>query len=151
MNHFSRNLTIIYRTERLIARRSLAVFQTQITLGVLAGVAALIGLVLLNVSLFFVLQARMSPAGAAAILSALNIALAGVIALIANRMSIEREIAPAVEVRDMAIEDLERDIEGATQEIRDIANGLKGLGRDPLGSLSTLIIPLIGALLKKKT
>jgi len=151
VNHFSRNLTIIYRTERLIARRSLAVFQTQITLGVLAGVAALIGLVLLNVSLFFVLQALMSPAGAAAILSALNIALAGLIAITANRMSVEREIAPAVEVRDMAIEDLERDIEDASQEIRDIANGLKGLGRDPLGSLSTLLIPLIGALLKKKT
>lgn len=150
MNRISRNLTTIYRTERLIARRRLAVLQNQITFAVLAGVAFLIGLVLLNMSLFFVLEARMSPAAAAGILAALNIGLAGLFAVVAKRVNVESAIAPAVEVRDMAIEDLEAEIEEASRDIREIANGLKGLSRDPLGSLSTLILPLIGVLLKKK-
>jgi len=50
----------------------------------------------------------------------------------------------------MTIEDLEADIEEASREVREIVNGLRGLGKDPLGSLSTLIVPLIAALIKKK-
>ncbi|MBE9475645.1 MAG: phage holin family protein [Proteobacteria bacterium] len=149
MNHISRSLTTIYRTERLIARRSLAVFQNQIVFVALACVAALIGLILVNVSLFFVLETYMSQAAASGILAVGNIIFAGLLAAVAGRMSVEKEIAPAVEVRDMAIEDLEADVEAATREVREIANSLKGIGRDPLGSLSTLILPLITMLLKK--
>ncbi len=151
MNHISRNLIMIFRTERLIARRSLAVLQNQVVLVALACVVALIGLVLVNVSLFLTLGARMSPAAASGILAFANMCLAGLLAIGAGRLNIEKEIAPAVELRDMAIADLEAEVEDATQELRETVNVLKGLGKDPLGSLSTLIVPLIAALLKKKT
>lgn len=150
MNHISRNLTTIYRTERLIARRSLAVLQNQIILVVLAGIGALVALVLLNISLFFVLEARMSAAAASGILALVNICFAGLLAALAARMNVEKEIAPAIEVRDMAIEDLEADVGEVTRELRELVDTLKGVGRDPLGSLSTLILPLLTALLKKK-
>ncbi|MGR3661512.1 MAG: hypothetical protein ACU0CA_10075 [Paracoccaceae bacterium] len=150
MSRISRSLTTIYRTERLIARRSLAVLQNQIVLIALAGVVALIGLILVNVSLFYVLETRVSPAAASGILAVINIFFAGLLAAVAGRMNVENEIAPAVEVRDMAIADLEAEIEEASKEVRDIVNSLKGLGRDPLGSLSTLVLPLITAILKKK-
>ena len=149
MHRISRSLTTIYRTERLIARRSLAVIQNQIVLVALAGVVALIGLILVNVSLFFVLEARMSPAAATGILAVVNIGFAGLLAAVAGRLNVEKEIAPAVEVRDMAIADLEAEVEEASQEVREIVKSLKGLGQNPLGSLSTLILPLITAILKK--
>lgn len=150
MKRFSRNLTTIYRTERLISRRRFAVVRNQTALVALAGIAALIGMILLNVSFFFLLQERVSGAAAAGILAAGNIALAALLALTAKRMNIEQEIAPVVELRDMAIADLEADVDEATQEIREMAGSLRGLQRDPLGSISTLIVPLLTALLKKR-
>ena len=149
MNRITRNLTTIYRIERLIARRRFSVVQRQAILIALAGVVALIGLIFVNWSLFLVLEMRMSPAAASAILAVVNIALAGLLALRAGRMNVEDEIAPAVEVRDLAIADLEAEVEDAAKEVRDIVNLLKGLRKDPFGSLTTLILPLVTAILKK--
>jgi hypothetical protein len=149
VNRITRNLTTIYRIERLIARRRFSIVQSQAILMALAGVVALIGLILLNWSLFFVLEVRMSPAAASAILALVNIALAGLLASRAGRMNVEDEIAPAVEVRDLAIADLEAEVEDAAKEVRDIVNLLKGLRKDPFGSLTTLILPLVTAILKK--
>ena len=44
----------------------------------------LIGLVLINMSLFFLLQTRMSPAGAAGLLALLNVVVSGAIRLALN-------------------------------------------------------------------
>lgn len=149
MNRIARNLTLIYRTERLIARRRFSIVQSQTIMMALAGIAALISLILVNCSLFFELSEQMSPAAASAILALGNIALALLLALRANRMNVEDEIAPAVEVRDLAIADLEAEMEDATKEVRNIVNSVKGLHKDPFGSLSTVVLPLLTAMLKK--
>jgi hypothetical protein len=149
VNRIIRNLTTIYRIERLIARRRFAIVQNQAILIVLAGVVALIGLIFLNWSLFLALELRMSPVAASAILAVVNIALAGLLVSRAGRMNVEDEIAPAVEVRDLAIADLEAEVEDAVKEARNIVNSLKGLHKDPFGSLTTFILPLVAAMLKK--
>ncbi|AXI49096.1 hypothetical protein C1J03_23535 (plasmid) [Sulfitobacter sp. SK012] len=150
MNRISRNLITIYRTERLITRRRIAVVQQQTALMALAGLATLAGLILLNAALYFVLTTRVSPAVAAGVLALVNLALAGLLASVARRMSVEDAIAPAVEVRDMAITDLEAELEGMTLEARQTVNAIKGLGSNPLGSIATLLVPLLTAALKKK-
>ena len=150
MNRITRNLTIIYRTERLITRRRLAVVQQQAVLMALAGLAALAALIMLNIAVYFALSTRVSPAAAAGLLAAANVLLAGLLAMIAARANVEREIAPAVEVRDMAIADIEDEIEGMATEARDIANAVRGIGANPLGSLTTILVPILAAALKKK-
>ncbi|WP_170604230.1 hypothetical protein [Ruegeria arenilitoris] len=150
MNRISRNLTTIYRTERLITRRRLAVVQQQTVMLALAGIAAMAGLVLLNISMYFVLKTWLPSAGSAAVLAVANLLLAFFLALTAKRTSVEEEIAPAVEVRDMAIADIEADLEGMADEARDIVMALKNLGSNPLGSLSTLLLPILTAVLKDK-
>ena len=150
MNRISRNLAIVYKTERLIARRRFAVVQQQTVLMALAGVVAMIGLVLVNVALYFLLGTRMSSAAAAGILAVANLGLAALLVTVATRMNVDREIEPAVEVRDMAFAELEAEVDDATQEVREIVNSVKNLHRDPFGSLSTLLVPLITMLLKKK-
>ncbi len=150
MNRISRNLTIIYRTERLIARRRLAVLQQQTVLMALAGLAGLAGLALLNLTLFFVLDARMSPAAAAGILTLCNLAIAGALVLVAGRTNVEAEVAPAIEVRDMAIADIEDELEGMALEARELVTTVKALGSNPLGSLATLLVPILTAVLKKR-
>jgi len=150
MNRISRNVTTIYRTERLIARRRLAVIQNQTILMALAALVAVIGLALLNVCFYFLLSARLSPAAAAGILAVLNVVLAAVLASSAGRMNVEREIAPAVEVRDMAIADLEAEIESIGGDMRQIVGALKSVPKDPFGSLMTVLLPILTAILKKK-
>ncbi len=150
MSRLSRNLVTIYRTERLIARRRLAVLQQQTILMVLAGIAALAGLVALNVAIFFALDALMSSAGAAAVLAAGNLVLAALLVLFARRTSVEDEIAPAVEVRDMAIADVEGEMEEMATEAREVVQAVKSIGANPLGSLPALLVPLLTALLKNR-
>lgn len=149
MNRIARNLTIIYRTERLITRRRLAVVQRQAVLMTLAGLAALAALVMLNVALYFVLFVHVSPAAAAGLLAATNCLLAAFLAMLASRANVETEIAPAIEVRDLAIADIEDEIEGLATEARELANAVRGIGTNPLGSLATALVPIIAAVLKK--
>ncbi len=81
-------------------------------------------------------------------LAGVNIALAGLLALRAGRMNVEDEIAPAVELRDLAIADLEAEVEDVAKKAHDIINSLKGLHNDPFESLTALILPLVTAVLK---
>ncbi len=150
MNRISRNLAIIYRTERLITRRRLAVIQQQTVLMALAGVAALAGLILLNITLYLVLSTWVSPAVAAGILTVANLVLAALLALVAGRTNMEKEIAPAVEVRDMAIADIEDELEGMAVETRELVNSVRKISANPLGALSTLLVPILTAAMKKK-
>ncbi len=150
MNRISRNLMIIYRTERLITRRRWAVLQQQTVLMALAGLAALASLILLNVTLYLTLSNWVSPALAAAILTVANIVIAALLALAAGRMNVEHEIAPAVEVRDMAIADIEDELEGMAEEVNDVVRSVKNLSANPLGSLTTLLVPILTAAIEKK-
>lgn len=150
MNRISRSITTIYRTESLIARRRLAVVQNQTILMALAGVVAMIGLILLNLCFYFVLSAWLSPAAAAGVLAVLNLIFAAVLATSAGRLNVEQEIAPAVEVRDMAIADLEAEVQEFGGDVRQVVGSLKSIPRDPFGSLATLLLPLLTSLLKKK-
>jgi hypothetical protein len=150
VNRISRNLSVVYKTESLIARRRFAVVQSQTALMLLAGAMAVLGVVFVNIAVYLVLSERISSAGAAGVLAVGNLVLAALIVSIAGRMSVDREIAPVVELRDLALAELEADINGATREAREVVASVKDLRRDPFGSAVTLIIPLISAALKKK-
>lgn len=149
MNRISRNLAVVYKTERLIARRRLAVVQKQTVMMGLAGVFALVGLVLANAALYLLFERWISPAAAAAILALANVILAFLLVRMANRMTVDDEIAPALEVRDLALAELEAEVEDATQEVRQVVDSVKSLPRDPFGSLVTLLIPVLRSALKK--
>ncbi|NOD63077.1 MULTISPECIES: hypothetical protein [unclassified Ruegeria] len=151
MSRLSRNLVTIYRTERLIARRRLAVVQQQTILMGIAGIAALSALVLVNVALFFALQNSMSPASAAALLALGNLAFACLLVLFARRSNAEDEVAPAVEVRDMAIADIEDELEEMATEAREVVQAVKSIGANPLGSMATVLVPLISMLIKSRS
>ncbi|GAA6193979.1 hypothetical protein [Phaeobacter sp. NW0010-22] len=150
MNRISRNLTTVYRTERLIARRRFAVVQQQTIMMVVAGIAGLAGLILLDISLFFVLKTWLSSAAAAALLSLSNLLLAGLLVLVAKRSNVEQEIAPAIEVRDMAIADIEEELEEMATEAREVVEAVKSFGANPLGSLPALLVPILTTILSNK-
>ena len=154
MSRISRNVSIILRAERTIARRQFRIVCLQIGLMAMAGLIAIIGLVMLNVAAFMALTERLGPAPAAASVAGVNLAIACLLAWIAGQFSASDDIAPLVEVRNMAMEDLEAEIDMATEQVVELTDGVKQLVRDPLGTVgSSMIIPLVTAVLsvaKKK-
>jgi len=59
------------------------------------------------------------------------------------------ETAPVAEVRDLALEDLEAELQGAFDEAKQVADGIRRMGRDPLGQIAPgLAAALAKALIK---
>lgn len=149
MSRISRNLSLLYRSERLIARRRLAVFQKQTAMMICAGLMAAIGVIMLNVAAYLALSGAMAPWAAAGIVAMVNLVLAGGIAAIASATSAEDGLQPVLEMRDLAIAELEADLEEVAQDARDLTRNVSRIARDPFGTaLPALLGPLLSLLVK---
>jgi hypothetical protein len=136
-NRISRNISIILRSERLIAQRHLAVLRRQTGLMVMGLVVSGIGLVMLNVAGFFALEEVMTPAAAALIVGVVNFVLAGLfVSLAASKSGIDEDVTAVTEVRDMAIEDLEAEVRQAADEAKSAVDAVKAMAANPLGGIA---------------
>ncbi|GAA6193793.1 hypothetical protein [Phaeobacter sp. NW0010-22] len=136
MNRISRNLSIVLRAERLIAQRHLAVLRRQTGLMAAAGIAAGVGLIMLNVSAYLALSDTLSQPMAALIVALVNMALAILLFSLANKSNVEQETAPVTEVRDMALEDIEAELRAAAGEAKATADAVKKMVSDPFGAIA---------------
>lgn len=149
MNRISRNISIALRAERLIAQRKMEVVRTQTGLMAAAGLVAGIGLIMVNVAAYYALTTKLSPQAAALIVALVNFALAVLLGVYAGRINAEADVRGATEVRDMAVEDLEAEIEDATREVQKVVSDVRQLVKNPLGAaLPGVVGPLANALLK---
>lgn len=149
MNKFSRKISIAMRAERMIAHRRMEVIRTQTALMAAAGIVAGIGLIMANVAAYFALTTALSPQTAAFIVALVNFALAILLGVCAGRMNADADVRGAIEVRDMAVEDIEADVEDALQDVKDAVTDVRQLVKNPLGSaLPSIIGPLLGILMK---
>lgn len=136
MNRISRNISIILRSERLIAQRHLAIIRRQTGLMAAAGIAGGVGLIMVNVAAFFALSGTLSQTTSALIVALVNLGLAGLLVTLANKSGVGEETAAVAEVRDMAIEDIESELRAAADEAKAATQSLKKLANDPLGSFA---------------
>jgi hypothetical protein len=135
MNRITRNLTILYRSERLIAKRQLAVLRRQTGLMAAAGLVAGLGIIMLNLSAYLALAQSYSQPTAALMVALANLVFAGLLIVYAQNQSAEREIEPVTEVRDMALEDLESEAQAVADEARAVVDEVRSIARDPLGAV----------------
>lgn len=146
--NISRTLTVLLRAERLIAARRVSVFRRQTMLMVIAGVFVAVAIVMANVAAYQGLAMVVSPALAALLVALGNLLAAGILGFIASRAGRERELASAIEMRDMAYDALEHEVDGLVGELRGTAHELRVFARDPLGAiLPGAIGPILNALL----
>jgi len=149
MNRIYRNLSIALRAERLIAQRKMKVVRTQTGLMAAAGIAAGVGLIMLNVAAYFALTTKVSPQLAALIVALANFVIAVVLGVYASRINADNDVRVATEVRDMAIEDIEAEVDDATHAVKEVVDDVRQLVKNPLGSaLPGFVGPLASALLK---
>jgi len=135
MNRITRNLTILYRSERLIAKRQLAVLRRQTGLMAAAGLVAGLGIIMLNLSAYLALAQSYSQPTAALMVALANLVFAGLLIVYAQNQSAEKEIEPVTEVRDMALEDLESEAQAVADEARAVVDEVRSIARDPLGAV----------------
>ena len=149
MSRISRNISIILRSERLIAQRRMAVLRRQTGMMAAAGIAAGLGLVMLNASAYLALVEHLSPPVSALIVALVNMAIAGVLISTANKQNADADVSGVAEVRDIAMEDLEMEVQEATEEVKILAQSVHKMARDPLGMVAPgLIGAVANALIK---
>ncbi|WP_170785889.1 phage holin family protein [Ruegeria lacuscaerulensis] len=146
MSRISRNISIILRAERLIAQRQVAVAAKRTGIYAAAGLAVGLAAVMLNVAGFFWLSETLSTTSAALIVAGIDLVVAVLLAVVANSMTAQTDTSDAVELRDMALQDIETEIR---ENFADARNAVTGIRRDPLGTLTPEIVSaLLGVLLK---
>jgi hypothetical protein len=140
-----RNAKVLLRAERIAADIQVRHLVARSGVQLVAGLVGLFGLVMLGVAAFLALEQRYGPIAAATIVGAAAVFIAGVMFLIASRMSPGRDLELAHTLRDQAGEALLADVRSVEGNVL----GLAKMIRNPLdGALPGLIVPLAGILLK---
>lgn len=153
MNSLTRNLTILWRSERLLAQAEWRRTSRQITILVLAGVLTLLALVMLNVAGFYWLADSYGNAPAALAVATANAVLAAILAVAAQSLKTPPETEMIREFRNSALADIETEAEAVQSQLVQIRDDVQSIGSrvsafaaDPVGNLSpALLVPAINA------
>ncbi len=149
MSRISRNISVVLRTERLIAQRHLAIVVKRSGFFAAAGLAAGLAVIMLNVAGYLALSEVMSKPLAALTVAGVDLIIAVILALLANSLSAQEDTAQVAELRDIAIADIEAEIQDTLAEARGAMGGLRNVGRDPLGMIAPgLAGAIVNALIK---
>ena len=133
-----KNLRLLWRTDRIIAEMRLRHMLVSLGLRAFAALIAAFGLLMFELAAYFALVQVMSAIVAAAILGAVNFAIALILLLIASRRSLGQELTLANEIHDSAIDALQ-------VEARATQSQVNRLLHHPLEGLLPLLVPLITA------
>lgn len=133
-----RNLRVLWRTDRIIAEMRLRHLLVGLGLRAFAALIAAFGLLMFELAAYFALVQIINAIAAAAILGAVNLAIALVLALIASRRSLGQELTLANEIHDSAVNALQAEAQTAQSQVNRLLH-------HPLEGVLPLLVPLITA------
>ena len=137
-----KHLRVLWRTDRIIADLRMRHLLVGLGLRAFAALIAAFGLLMLELSAYFGLVQVWSAISAAAILGAVNFAIAAVLFVIAARPPAGRELELATEIHGSAADALQL-------EARALQSEVSGMIHHPLnGVLPLLIMPLITIIIR---
>ncbi len=156
MDRIIRNLRVLWRAESIVAEVRMRQMVARVGLRTAAVALGLFGVMMGNLAVFFALQQVWGPIWAAATIGGLNIAVALLLFLVAAKMHAGRDLDVALEVRDLALRELETDAQALQAQITGIGDEIRGMKqtlgdviRHPLdAALPQLLVPLAGAVIK---
>ena len=136
-----KHLRVLWRTDRIIADIRLRHLAMGLGLRAFAALIAAFGLLMLELSAYFALVQIWSAIAAAAILGAVNFAIAAVLFLIAGRAPSGRDIELANEIHDASVEALQI-------EARALQAQVSGAVHHPLSTIVPVLLPLIAIIVR---
>ena len=136
-----KHLRVLWRTDRIIADIRMRHMLIGLGLRAFAALIAAFGLLMLELSAYFALVQIWSAISAAAILGAVNFAIAAILFLIAGRPPSGRELELATEIHGSSIDALQL-------EARALQSQVSGAFHHPLNGILPLVVPLITIIIK---
>jgi hypothetical protein len=137
-----KQLRVLWRTDRIIADIRMRHMLVGLGLRAFAALIAAFGLLMLELSAYFALVQIWSAISAAAILGAVNFAIAAILLAVAAKPPNGRELELATEIHGSAVEALQL-------EARALQSQVSGAFHHPLnGILPLLIVPLMTIIIK---
>ncbi|MHC2274299.1 hypothetical protein ACVME8_000910 [Bradyrhizobium diazoefficiens] len=136
-----KHLRVLWRTDRIIADIRLRHLLVGLGLRAFAALIAAFGLLMLELSAYFALVQIWSAIAAAAILGAVNFAIAAVLFVIAGRAPSGRDIELANEIHGASIEALQL-------EARALQTQVSSAVHHPLSTIVPVLVPLIAIIVK---
>jgi len=136
-----KHLRALWRTDRIIADIRLRHLLVGLGLRAFAALIAAFGLLMLELSAYFALVQIWSAIAAAAILGAVNFAIAGLLFVVAGRAPSGRDIELANEIHGASVEALQL-------EARALQAQVTGAVHHPLTTIVPVLVPLIAIIVK---
>ena len=144
MERLMRSLRIFWRSERLLVEYQLKQGTQRIQFNALAALVAVFGLAMLSVAAFFAIDPYWGHALAALTIGGVDLLLAVVLTLYARSLRPTPEVEMVREVRDMAIGDMEHELNLADAELKALKGEAQRFLRNPLDALLPgVIAPLL--------
>ncbi|MDE5443719.1 phage holin family protein [Bradyrhizobium sp. CSA207] len=136
-----RHLRVLWRTDKIIADIRLRHLLVGLGLRAFAALIAAFGLVMLELSAYFALVQIWSAIAAAAVLGAINFAIAAILFVVAGRPPSGRDIELADEIHGASVEALQL-------EARALQTQMTGAIHHPLSTILPVLVPLIAIIVK---
>ena len=133
-----KNLRLLWRTDRIIAEMRLRRMLVSLGLRAFAALIAAFGLLMFELAAYFALVQVLSAIIAAAILGAVNFAIALILLLLASRRGPGQELTLASEIHDSAIDALQGEARASQSQVNRLLH-------HPLEGVLPLLVPLITA------
>jgi hypothetical protein len=133
-----KNLRLLWRTDRIIAEMRLRRMLVSLGLRAFAALIAAFGLLMFELAAYFALVQVLSAIIAAAILGAVNFAIALILLLLASRRGPGQELTLASEIHDSAIDALQGEARATQSQVNRLLH-------HPLEGVLPLLVPLITA------
>lgn len=156
MNRITRNLQLLWRSERVLAEAKLKLSSRKLILVVAAGIAFLFALCMLNVAGYLALASEVTKPLAALIVALVNLLLAGLLLAVAHGLRPAPEEEMVQEVRDIALGELGAEMDAVQAKLLKLSDDVDGVRASinkfvqrPLDALSpAVIVPALAALTK---
>lgn len=133
-----KNLRVLWRTERIIAEMRLRHMLVGMGMRAFAALIGAFALLMFELAAYFALVQIINAIAAAAILGAVNLAIALLLLFIASRRSLGQELTLANEIHDSAVDSLQREAQAAQSQVNRLMH-------HPLEGVLPLLVPLITA------
>ncbi len=137
---------LVGRSEKLLAQAQLRQMSRKTGLMSLAGLIAVFGLAMMNGAFYFLLEPLWGSSGAAFAVAAADFAIAGGMMWYAQKSEDETSIEEIRSVRDMAVDDLEKEVSIIESEITQMRTEVQNFLHNPLDHLKpSMIVQLMKA------
>jgi hypothetical protein len=126
---FNARLNLVLKSEKALLKLEIRKRGRQTVLIVIALLAVLTGLVMLNITAYLYFITLFSNLVAAALLTGINLLLAVLFFVLAIRQDTGAETESIQEIRDFAWQQLSTDIDGVKAQVTELTDGVKRVSR----------------------